>query len=106
MVSRHALLQSESHNLLTFFHIKSSQCGASRCLQFLLQRRDIAHYKVQLYPSGWTGSTEVLADDDQKVAITIGPNAIRLRMVQPLHEGGMKNGFEQLFISMNVRRLN
>src|SRR6185437_3925922 len=106
MVPHHAWLQSEPHNLVTCFHIKRRQGGASRCFQFLVQRRDIAHHKVHLYPSGGTRRAEILADDDQEVAKAIGPNAVRLRMVQPLHEGGTEHGFEQLFVQMNVGRFN
>lgn len=106
LASYDAGFQSKPNDSFALCSVKRRECGTSRGLQFLLQRRDIVHHKIQLHPSGRARGAEILANDDEYVAIAIGPNAIGLRMVQSLDEESLENGLEQLFIQANVGGFN
>lgn len=106
LASHDARFQSKPNDSFALCSVKSRECRAYPWFQFLLQRRDIVHHKIQLHPSGRARGAEILADDDKYMAITIGPNAIGLRMVQLLDEGSLENGLEQLFIQVNVGGFN
>src|SRR5215217_526592 len=95
-------LHSEAGDFVTLLFAQ----GTRGRLEILPHRSDVRDRKIELHPSGRTRRTKIMTDDDKDPAITIGPNVISLRMVQPLNDRRMQHLFKESFMQCNIGRFN